>query len=144
MTKLAMLAALRRFSFAFNVFAVQRSAGMRGRYPVQLDCDDFNHPCRNPELSAHAGWRLQTLWNRLRSESWENIWRNLFRWIRDEASPGIAWADAACRSVAAAWLLEEVCRRVSAERVTIRYLEKEAASVQIAKAAAKARHRSKN
>ena len=81
-----MPAALRGFSFTFHVFGVQHIVG--GDYPIRVDCNDFNDPYRNPELHAHPGWHSQTLWNCFRSESWENLLRNLFRWIRDEAAPG--------------------------------------------------------
>ena len=56
--------------------------------PAALRGFGFNDPYRNPELHAHPGWHSQTLWNCFRSESWENLLRNLFRWIRDEAAPG--------------------------------------------------------
>ena len=81
-----MPAALRGFSFTFHVFGAQHIVG--GDYPIRVDCNDFNDPYRNPELHAHPGWHSQTLWNCFRSESWENLLRNLFRWIRDEAAPG--------------------------------------------------------
>ena len=124
-----MPAALRGFSFTFHVFGVQHIVG--GDYPIRVDCNDFNDPYRNPELHAHPGWHSQTLWNCFRSESWENLLRNLFRWIRDEAAPGQHLFGIFCttgryRSVAVAWLLEEVLKQMSADRITVQYLAREA------------------
>ena len=124
-----MPAALRGFSFTFHVFGVQHIVG--GDYPIRVDCNDFNDPYRNPELHAHPGWHSQTLWNCFRSESWENLLRNLFRWIRDEAAPGEHLFGIFCttgryRSVAVAWLLEEVLKQMSADRITVQYLAREA------------------
>ena len=124
-----MPAALRGFSFTFHVFGAQHIVG--GDYPIRVDCNDFNDPYRNPGLHAHPGWHSQTLWNCFRSESWENLMRNLLRWIRDEPAPGQHLFGFFCtigryRSVAVAWLLEEVFKLMSADRITVQYLAREA------------------
>ena len=128
----SMSVALRGFSFTFHVFGVQHIVGgLAGHYPIQVDCNDFNDCYRNPELHAHPGWRSQTLWNCFRSESRENLLRNVFGGLGDGASPGDHLVGIYCttgryRSVAVAWLLEEVCKQMNADRITIRYLVREA------------------